>query len=55
MIAEVFLDSNVLLYACSSAPDDAEKRRVAEDFGVIGVGKPGAVFGEHRGNLRRQR
>ena len=30
MSAEVFLDSNVLLYACSSAPDDAEKRRVAE-------------------------
>ncbi len=30
MIAEVFLDSNVLLYACSAAPDDAEKRRVAE-------------------------
>ncbi len=30
MTAEVFLDSNVLLYACSSAPDDAEKRRVAE-------------------------
>ena len=32
MTAEVFLDSNVLLYACSSAPDDAEKRRVAEDL-----------------------
>jgi len=30
MTGEVFLDSNVLLYACSSAPDDAEKRRVAE-------------------------
>jgi predicted nucleic acid-binding protein len=32
MTGEVFLDSNVLLYACSSAPDDAEKRRVAEDL-----------------------
>ncbi len=32
MTAEVFLDSNVLLYACSSAVDDAEKRRVAEDL-----------------------
>lgn len=32
MTAEVFLDSNVLLYACSAAPDDAEKRRVAEDL-----------------------
>ena len=32
MIAEAFLDSNVLLYACSSAPDDARKRRVAEDL-----------------------
>ncbi len=30
MSAEVFLDSNVLLYACSSAPDDAAKRRIAE-------------------------
>ncbi len=32
MIAETFLDSNILLYACSSAPDDARKRRVAEDL-----------------------
>jgi predicted nucleic acid-binding protein len=32
MTGEVFLDSNVLLYVCSSAPDDAEKRRVAEDL-----------------------
>ena len=32
MTAEVFLDSNVLLYACSSAPEDVEKRRVAEDL-----------------------
>ena len=32
MTGEVFLDSNVLLYACSAAPDDAEKRRVAEDL-----------------------
>jgi predicted nucleic acid-binding protein len=30
MIDEVFLDSHVLLYACSSAAGDAEKRRVAE-------------------------
>lgn len=33
MTDEVFLDSNVLLYACSSAPEDAAKRRVAE--GII--------------------
>lgn len=30
MIAEAFLDSNVLLYACSSAPGDARKREIAE-------------------------
>jgi len=30
MTAEVFLDSNVLLYACSSAPADAEKQVQAE-------------------------
>lgn len=32
MTGEVFLDSHVLLYACSSAPADAGKRRVAEDL-----------------------
>jgi predicted nucleic acid-binding protein len=32
MTDEVFLDSNVLLYACSSAPADAGKRRVAQDL-----------------------
>lgn len=32
MTDEVFLDSNVLLYACSSAPDDAGKRQVAEEL-----------------------
>lgn len=32
MSGEVFLDSNVLLYACSSAPEDAGKRRIAEDL-----------------------
>ncbi|MBK1725304.1 PIN domain-containing protein [Thiocystis violacea] len=30
MTAEVFLDSNVLLYACSNAPADAEKQAKAE-------------------------
>lgn len=30
MTGEVFLDSNILLYACSNAADDAMKRRVAE-------------------------
>ncbi len=30
MTGEVFLDSNVLLYACSSSPDDTVKRRIAE-------------------------
>lgn len=32
MTGEVFLDSNVLLYACSLAREDAEKRKVAEDL-----------------------
>jgi len=32
MTAEVFLDSNVLLYACSSAAGDAAKRQVAEEL-----------------------
>ena len=40
MTAEVFLDSNVLLYACSSAPEDVEKRRVAED---LMLGRPFAL------------
>lgn len=30
MTAEVFLDSNILLYACSAAPGDAEKQVIAE-------------------------
>jgi predicted nucleic acid-binding protein len=30
MIAEAFLDANVLLYACSSAPDDRAKQQSAE-------------------------
>lgn len=32
MIAEAFLDTNVLLYACSAAPGDAEKRTIASDL-----------------------
>lgn len=32
MIGEVFLDSNVLLYSCSAAAEDAGKRQVAEDL-----------------------
>ena len=32
MIAEAFLDTNVLLYACSAAPDDAEKKARATDL-----------------------
>ena len=32
MIGEVFLDSNILLYACSSALEDARKRQVAEEL-----------------------
>lgn len=40
MTGEVFLDSNVLLYACSTAPGDAEKRRVAED---LMLGRPFAL------------
>jgi len=40
MTAEVFLDSNILLYACSAADADGEKKAVAErlileaDFGL---------------------
>jgi predicted nucleic acid-binding protein len=30
MTAEAFLDANVLLYACSSAPDDRAKQQRAE-------------------------
>lgn len=36
MTAEVFLDSNVLLYACSSSPDDATKRRISEGLMLEG-------------------
>ncbi|MEZ5277060.1 MAG: PIN domain-containing protein [Opitutaceae bacterium] len=42
MTAEAFLDTNVLLYACSSAPADAGKRTIAEgliletDFALSG-------------------
>lgn len=43
MIAEAFLDSNILLYACSSASADAEKRRVAEEL-ILHV--PFAVSGQ---------
>jgi predicted nucleic acid-binding protein len=32
MTDEVFLDTNVLLYACSAAREDADKRKVAEDL-----------------------
>jgi predicted nucleic acid-binding protein len=32
MTGEVFLDSNVLLYSCSAAAEDAGKRQVAEDL-----------------------
>ncbi len=32
MTAEAFLDTNILLYACSAAPADAEKQRRAEDL-----------------------
>ena len=32
MTGEVFLDSNVLLYACSAAREDAAKRKVAQDL-----------------------
>jgi len=32
MTAEVFLDSNVLLYSCSAAADEAATRQVAEDL-----------------------
>ena len=32
MIGEVFLDTNVLLYACSAAAEDAGKRRVAGEL-----------------------
>jgi predicted nucleic acid-binding protein len=37
MTAEVFLDSNVLLYACSAAREDAAKRKVAEDLILQGA------------------
>ncbi|MGF1657679.1 MAG: PIN domain-containing protein [Verrucomicrobiales bacterium] len=30
--AEVFLDANILLYACSFAPEDASKQKCADDL-----------------------
>ena len=30
MTAEVFIDSNILLYSCSSSPEDVAKQKVAE-------------------------
>ncbi|MGC9452968.1 MAG: PIN domain-containing protein [Oceanipulchritudo sp.] len=30
MTAECFLDTNILIYACSAAPEDAGKQRIAE-------------------------
>lgn len=36
MTGEVFLDSNVLLYACSAAPDDLVKRQIAENLMLDG-------------------
>lgn len=36
MTGEVFLDSNVLLYACSMAREDAWKRKVAVDLVLQG-------------------
>lgn len=30
MTAECFLDSNILIYACSAAPEDERKQRIAE-------------------------
>ncbi len=32
MLAESFLDTNVLLYACSAAPEDAGKRQRASEL-----------------------
>jgi predicted nucleic acid-binding protein len=32
MTAEVFLDSNILLYACSAAPADVEKQVIANSL-----------------------
>ena len=32
MTAEVFLDANVLLYACSNAPEDSQKQRLAQQL-----------------------
>lgn len=36
MIAEVFLDTNILIYACSDAPADADKQAIAEKL-IIGT------------------
>lgn len=32
MSADVFLDTNILLYACSVAPEDAGKRKIAAEL-----------------------
>jgi predicted nucleic acid-binding protein len=54
--AEVFLDSNVLLYACSNAPADAVKRQRAEDL-ILNTrfGLSTQVFQEFIANALRKR
>ena len=47
MTAEVFLDANVLLYACSNAPEDSQKQRLAQQ---LAAGRP-AVECEGQGAL----
>ena len=48
MSAEVFLDSNVRLYSCSAAADDAAKRQVAED---LILNRPFAISAQVRQDL----
>ena len=54
MSAECFLDTNILVYAASAAPEDAEKQSVAlelvrkEDFGLSAQVLHGQQYGPVR-------
>jgi len=55
MVAESFLDTNVLLYACSAAPEDAGKRQCAGDLILEGAfGLSAQVLQEFIANALRK-
>lgn len=55
MTAECFLDTNILLYACSSAPADASKQRIAASLiGNCKFGISGQILQEFVANALRK-